>query len=185
MPSLTLQLNARLKKRRSNNSLRNLLELSEKIDFSSNDYLGLAGNHELQKIILEAFSSLKHGHGSGGSRLISGNHRLFEKTESFLAEFHQDESALIFNSGYDANIGFYSTIPKRGDTILYDELIHASIRDGIRLSYANGYSFLHNDIADLEMKLQHSKGNTFIAVESIHPGTAVKQEPSGTLALGS
>lgn len=168
MPSLSLQLSNRLENRRNNNSLRGLPELSEKIDFSSNDYLGLAGNIELQNKIVEAFSRFKHGHGSGGSRLISGNHSLFEETESYLQEFHQGESALIFNSGYDANIGFYSTIPKRGDTILYDELIHASIRDGIKLSNAHSYNFLHNDMADLENKLQRSKGNLFIGVESIY-----------------
>ena len=71
--------------------------------------------------------------GATGSRLISGNHNLYDITEKYIAAFHQSEAALIFNSGYDANVGFFSSVPQKGDLILYDELCHASIRDGIQI----------------------------------------------------
>ena len=85
-----------------------------------------------------------------------------------LASFYRAPSALLFNSGYDANLGFFSSIPRRGDTIVYDELCHASIRDGIRLSFAKSYSFAHNDLAALRAKLDRIQGQVFIAVESVY-----------------
>ena len=87
--------------------------------------------------------------GATGSRLISGNHSLYQIAETFIAQFHDAESALIFNSGYDANVGFFSALPQRNDVILYDELSHASIRDGIVMSNAKSYKFNHNDFEDL------------------------------------
>ena len=82
--------------------------------------------------------------GSTGSRLLTGNYALIEETEKEIAAFHQSEAALLFNSGYDANIGLLSSVPQKGDTVLYDHLCHASIRDGIRLSFAQSFSFQHN-----------------------------------------
>src|SRR5690606_15303614 len=78
--------------------------------------------------------------------------------------------ALLYNSGYMANIGLWASIAKKNDVILYDEFIHASARDGIRLSYAQSFSFKHNDITSLEKKLSglNSSGNVFIATESIY-----------------
>ncbi|RYE11960.1 MAG: aminotransferase class I/II-fold pyridoxal phosphate-dependent enzyme, partial [Sphingobacteriales bacterium] len=83
--------------------------------------------------------------GATGSRLITGNHSLYDEAEELIAGFHKAESALIFNSGYDANVGFFSSVPQKGDIVLYDEYIHASIRDGISLSNASAYKFPHND----------------------------------------
>jgi len=74
---------------------------------------------------------------------------------------------LIYNSGYDANVGLLSCVPQRGDTILYDYLCHASIRDGIRLSFAQAFAFAHNDLVALEQKLQQAKGTIFIVTESV------------------
>lgn len=128
-------------------------------DFFSNDYLGLGAATE--------FQNLKTS-GSGGSRLISGNSQEAENTEKWISEFFQSEDALIFNSGYDANIGFFSSVPQRGDFILYDELIHASIRDGIRLSNAKAFSFKHNDAADLKQKIERIEGTIFVAIESLY-----------------
>ena len=88
--------------------------------------------------------------GATGSRLLSGNHALYSETEDFISQFHQAETALIFNSGYDANIGFFGAVPQRNDVILYDELCHASIRDGIQMSNAKSYKFPHNDLEELE-----------------------------------
>ncbi len=75
---------------------------------------------------------------------------------------------LLFNSGYDANLGLFSSLPQRGDTIITDELVHASIIDGARLSYANRYSFRHNDLQNLEDKLRHAKGKCYVAIESVY-----------------
>lgn len=85
-----------------------------------------------------------------------------------LATFHRSPAALIYNSGYDANLGVFSAVPQKGDTVIYDQLIHASIRDGIRLSRAQAFSFLHNDVEDLGKKLLHATGNVFVAVESVY-----------------
>lgn len=139
-------------------SERSLLSFDESfIDFWSNDYLGLGKTSNS--------ISLKSG---SGSRLISGNSKIIEFVEEFLAQHFESESALIFNSGYDANLGFFSSVPQKGDTILYDELIHASVRDGIRLSFANAYSFKHNSLEDLKKKLEKADGTIFVAIESIY-----------------
>src|SRR5690606_344629 len=84
--------------------------------------------------------------GSTGSRLLTGNNKLYVELEGMLARFHHSEAALVFNSGYDANVGFFASVPQRGDIIFYDELIHASIRDGIELGSAKSYKFKHNDL---------------------------------------
>jgi 8-amino-7-oxononanoate synthase len=81
--------------------------------------------------------------------------------------FHQSAAALIFNSGYDANLGVLSCVPQKGDTIIYDSLCHASIRDGIRLSMVQPYSYIHNSVEDLEEKLQAAQGNIFVVTETV------------------
>lgn len=148
---LPKKLEEKLENRSENQSLRILKAQQNLVDFSSNDYLGLSKS---QKIFDAAHQYLEEKeivhNGATGSRLISGNHELYKTTEDFLSEFHQSESALIFNSGYDANVGFFSSVPQRGDVILYDEYVHASIRDGIRLSNAKSYKFKHNDVQHLE-----------------------------------
>jgi 8-amino-7-oxononanoate synthase len=105
--------------------------------------------------------------GSTGSRLLAGNYALIEAVEQQIATFHQSEAALIFNSGYDANIGLLSSVPQKGDTILYDFLSHASIRDGIKLSAAQAFAFLHNDLQDLERRLQQATGTIFVVTETV------------------
>ncbi|HKP31839.1 MAG TPA: aminotransferase class I/II-fold pyridoxal phosphate-dependent enzyme, partial [Chitinophagaceae bacterium] len=94
-------------------------------------------------------------------------YEMIEEAESIVAAFHQSESALIYNSGYDANVGLLSCIPQRGDTIVYDQLSHASIRDGIRISFAESFSFNHNDPESLEQRLKQSSGNIFVVTESV------------------
>ena len=106
--------------------------------------------------------------GSTGSRLISGNSALVESVEEELATFYGSEAALIFNSGYDANLGIFSCLARRADTILYDELCHASIRDGIRLSFAASFSFRHNDPEAFRKKMSAAKGQVVVAVESLY-----------------
>lgn len=150
---------SRLNKRTDANALRQLQLPGALIDFCSNDYLGIATRG--------LYDDIKANHGSKGSRLLAGNYALAEETETLIAQYHQAEAALLFNSGFDANLGVLSSIPQKGDTILYDQLSHASIRDGIRLSYATAYSFLHNDTSDLEKKCKEAKGNLFIVTEAV------------------
>jgi 8-amino-7-oxononanoate synthase len=147
-------LQQKLNLRTENNSLRKLPIPANGIDFSSNDYLGFAKNEQIfdatHQYLVDNHMKIN---GATGSRLISGNHILYSISENFIAEFHQSESALIFNSGYDANVGFFSSVPQRNDIILYDELCHASIRDGIQMSHAKSYKFQHNNYEDLELLL--------------------------------
>lgn len=159
-----------LDKRKETNSFRTLKVKNESIDFSSNDYLGFSSTGLLHAKILEFNQTQpkKIIEGSTGSRLITGNSAIVESLEELIAVYHNAESALLFNSGYDANVGLFSSVPQRGDTIFYDELVHASIRDGIRLSYANAYSFRHNDIAHLKELFKLAKGTVYIAVESVY-----------------
>jgi 8-amino-7-oxononanoate synthase len=155
-------LDKKLDERIANNSLRKLIQREGFIDFCSNDYLGIRTNRLLEPLIP---ASLYHG--SGGARTLAGNYKLIEETEGMLAAFHDAEAALIFNSGYNANTGLLSCVPQRGDTVLYDSLSHASIRDGIKLSFADSFSFQHNDCKDLEEKLSKTKGTVFVVTESL------------------
>jgi 8-amino-7-oxononanoate synthase len=148
-------------------SLRRLPKALDLVDFYSNDYLGMAHNPAVKVAIQNALD--KDGAlGATGSRLISGNRKEMEGLESFLASFHRSEKALLFNSGYAANQGLLSCMAERHDTILYDQLIHASLREGLKLSLATHYSFRHNDLNHLEQKLQISKGQIFVVVESVY-----------------
>lgn len=152
-------------------SVRELPETSQRIDFFSNDYLGFARSRQLfdQTHDLLAAAGIR-ANGATGSRLISGNHPLYREAETMIAKFHDSPSALLFNSGYDANLGFFSSVPQRADVILYDELCHASIRDGIRLSGAKSFKFPHNDLDGLEQmiaKFASSDGEIYIATESV------------------
>lgn len=159
----------RLKSRQDNGSLRKLSDAIFAIDFCSNDYLGFARSTALKAAIDKTLTQIQpSGNGSGGSRLLSGNHHFTEETESFIADFHEAESGLIFNSGYDANIGLISSLAQRGDTIISDELIHASLIDGARLSYATRYTFKHNDLTALEAKLKLAHGNIYVLIESVY-----------------
>lgn len=146
----------RLDSRIKEDNFRTLRNLDGLADFSSNDYLGFS-----KKIRVDA-----EIHGATGSRLISGNFTEIEQLENSLTEIHNSESALIFNSGYVANLGVLSCVPHRHELIIYDELCHASIIDGIRLSTAKSYSYKHNDLEDLEKLLKLGK-ISYIVTESV------------------
>ena len=168
---LPKSLQEKLNDRLSNNALRVLPTQTHLIDFSSNDYLGFARNESIfnqaHQLLLEKKIKIN---GATGSRLISGNHNLYMEAEDFISKFHQSESALIFNSGYDANVGFFSAIPQRNDIILYDELCHASIRDGIQMSHAKAYKFHHNDTENLEgllSKFQTEESVIYVVTETV------------------
>ncbi len=144
-------------------TLRTLVHTNNTIDFSSNDYLGFA-----QPGLLTINGEHTLPSGATGSRSITGNSVLAEETEQLIANFHNRKAALIFNTGYMANVGLFSCIAAKGDTYISDEFIHASIIDGMRLSYANRLRFKHNDLADLEKKLQLATGKKMVVVESIY-----------------
>lgn len=160
-----------LAEREQKGMLRKLTSNYPAIDFCSNDYLGFS-KLGLLSAKLET-SSQKHGtiYGSTGSRLISGNSAFVEEAEKQIALFHHASSALIFNSGYNANLGLLSCVPQKDDLILFDELIHASIHDGIRLGHATHYKFKHNNSDTLKDLLQRHQGsfkNIYIVVESVY-----------------
>lgn len=164
---------AKLQQRLQQDALRQLRDGNSLIDFTSNDYLGFSSSRDIfdkahHYLVENNFTR----NGSTGSRLISGNHTLYGEAENLIAGFHDAERALIFNSGYDANVGFFSSVPQKGDVILYDEYIHASIRDGIRLSNAAAYKFPHNDIESLAKRLEMLQGRSvgqevYVVTESV------------------
>ncbi len=160
-----------LQKRASQNALRKLKVHGELIDFCSNDYLGLARNKTIFQSVNQEFEKETQINklGATGSRLIAGTSQYCLDLELFLAKIHHSESALIFNSGYTANLAVLSTLPQKGDTVFFDELSHACIKEGIRLSFANKSSFKHNDLDDLEKKLDKcTANNIYVVVESIY-----------------
>ncbi len=163
-----------LEKRRGENALRSLVPADPSfVDFCSNDYLGLARSEEFLRAVEEEWARLRSAKtaqlvGSGGSRLLAGDSTYAHELENELAGFYKSEAALLFNSGYMANIALFSCLPKKGDTVIYDELIHASVRDGMRLSPAKTWSFRHNDTAHLEELLAKAGGTIYVAAEAIY-----------------
>ncbi len=169
MSSLQSFFTARLQERTQQGSLRTLRDNPSLVDFTSNDYLGLARSPALAGIIHKTQEQkFQYANGATGSRLLAGNTAYYQQVEAGLASIFKADAALILNSGYAANLAVLSSIPQRGDTILYDELSHASIKDGARLSLAKRFSFRHNDLNDLETKLARATGKIFIAVESVY-----------------
>ncbi len=156
MPDFPIKLATKLEKRAQENALRKLQVSDNLVDFSSNDYLGFSKDEVVGITTKNLAKEFIVGSGSTGSRLLSGNHRIHEKLESFLASYHKADSALLFNSGYDANLGFFAAVPQRNDIVFYDELCHASIRDGIKLGNAKSYKFKHNDLEDLKNNIFRS-----------------------------
>ena len=161
------RMSGELGKRQEAGAFRVLSHSNELVDFSSNDYLSLSRTPELIDDINLALSGIKEL-GATGSRLLSGNKEYHEELERKLSKIHQSESALLMNSGYVANLSVLSSVPKKGDTIIYDELIHACVKDGARLSMANRLSFKHNNINDLKLKLAKASGQVFVVVESVY-----------------
>jgi 8-amino-7-oxononanoate synthase len=168
MASLEDSLQEKLAVRKEKGLYRSLKNYTGLVDFCSNDYLGLARSEKLYEAIQEKLRTSARQNGSTGSRLLSGNSREHEAAESKLATIFRAPSTLLFNSGYTANLAVLSSLPQRGDVIVYDELAHACIKDGARLSLASRYSFRHNDMRDLEMKIKKASGKVFIAVESVY-----------------
>ena len=175
-------LDRKLAERRAQDALRRLRLPEGKVDFCSNDYLGVIWNGLLEdgrvpKTEGRQWSEggMAEAHGSGGSRLLAGNYPLIEETERGIAAFHAAPAGLIYNSGYDANLGLLSSVPQRGDVVVYDSLSHASIRDGIRLSLAQSFGFGHTDLGALERRLQG------VRAPAMGQGPRDKAEAGGTV----
>lgn len=154
MSEFPRKLQARLDARRRDGNLRALQAPSGRVDFTSNDYLGLARRAWPGS----ALTAGAEGRGSTGSRLLSGNHPLYEETERLVARFHQAGSALIYNSGYDANLGLLSAVLQRTDFVFYDRSVHASIRDGLSLGLARSFRYDHNDLESLQKTVRNVLG---------------------------
>lgn len=169
MPDNENRLSNLLDQRFAQSSYRSLtLEDNRLIDFSSNDYLGLAHSAKLKQQIISSYNSYTTKNGSTGSRLLTGSSTLIQETESFLSSLFGGDNGLLFSSGYMANLAFFSTVPQKGDTVLYDELSHACIKDGLRLSLTHRFPFRHNDLGHLEEKLKRASGEKYIVCESVY-----------------
>ncbi|KAL6882270.1 aminotransferase class I and II [Trichoderma longibrachiatum] len=159
MPPTNLDktLSSILASRLSQGRLRRLtIPSATSIDFSSNSYLSLSSHPAVKAAYISLLTSHlqsdspQPGHtlGSGGSRLLDGNSAFAEDLERQIADFHGAEAGLLFNSGFEANTGLFACVPQKGDVIVYDELIHASVHDGMRLSRAQRIPFAHNKVYD-------------------------------------
>ncbi|KAI8138926.1 pyridoxal phosphate-dependent transferase [Fennellomyces sp. T-0311] len=173
MGRLEDQLASTLKKRQQIAKRRQLVvNPASSIDFSSNDFLGLAQNRVLRQRYLNELHSLDTVLGSTGSRLLDGNSQYALDLEHQIAQFHNAETALLFNSGFDANTGLFNTLPQKGDVVIYDELVHASVHEGMRTCRAGRLiSFKHSDVADLDRVLSEvypTDKNVFVAVETVY-----------------
>lgn len=158
-----------LDRRKQEGTFRSLKPKSSGIDFYSNDYLGLGRNKEFQDILLKNVTDNPQLlSGSSGSRLISGNSNTAITTEDFIAQKHQFSSALLFPSGYNANLALFSTLPDRHDIIIVDEQIHRSVHDACRMTNAKKLKFRHNDINSLESILKKQEKTCYIAIESLY-----------------
>lgn len=158
----------RLIERELKGNLRKLCNKNSLIDFSSNDYLGLARSQILKNRAFNEFKDCKIG--STGSRLLTGNSKLAEQIEKQISKYHGFESGLLFGSGYMANLGLLSSVANQEDVIFYDTHIHASMHDGIRLSGAAAFPFRHNDVNHLESRLKKVRNvrYRFVCIESLY-----------------
>ncbi|PYI10713.1 PLP-dependent transferase [Aspergillus sclerotiicarbonarius CBS 121057] len=151
------------------------------VDFSSNDFLSLSTSPLFRARFQSHLEQAPpfHPFASGGSRLLAGNSRYAEALETFIADFHNAGSGLLFNSGFDANVGVLSCIPQPGDVIVHDEFIHASAHEGMRLSRAGRtVAFGHSSVGALEevlrreiladARIRDGERNVFVVVESVY-----------------
>ncbi|OAQ70929.1 aminotransferase [Pochonia chlamydosporia 170] len=185
---------ALLTRREEKNRLRRLtLRQSGVVDFSSNGYLSLSTNPEIKSAYISHLQSSadEFSLGSCGSRLLDGNTLTAEKLELDIAAFHGAPAGLLFNSGFEANTGLFSCAPQPGDYVVYDELIHASVHDGMKLSRARTIPFAHNCVMAREVqssstlrpldvvlgdllsgpegqKIRDGQKNVFVAVEGVY-----------------
>ncbi|KAK9492554.1 PLP-dependent transferase [Lipomyces doorenjongii] len=177
--TLTESMRNTLERRRQRSGLRSLTIAGDNsTDFSSNDFLSLRSSSLLRAAYMERLRG-DFDLGSGGSRLLDGNSKFAEQLETDITAFHRAPAGLLFNSGFDANSGLYASVPQSGDIVIYDEYIHASVHEGMRLSRAaTRVSFSHNSVASLRSTLESmkrgnssiasGKSNVFVGLESVY-----------------
>ena len=140
------------------------------LNMSSNDYLGLASNENLRQSFLQQYGDNFPAFTSSSSRLLTGNFPVYTDLEQLIAQCFQRESALLFNSGYHANLGILPALTTTKSLILADKLVHASMIDGIRLSQCEFFRYRHNDYEHLKSLLEKNArkfDRTFIVTESV------------------
>jgi 8-amino-7-oxononanoate synthase len=157
------------------------------IDFTSNDYLGLAESDELRRAASEAIARGVPV-GAGGSRLLRGNHEEHEALESEAATYFGAETALYFGGGYVANFAIFSTLPQRGDLVVHDELVHASVHEGLRSGRADHVAVAHNNIDAFDTAIAGwraagGKGRPWISVESLYSMDGDSPDIAGLFAV--
>jgi len=157
------ELNKKIQERKLKGTERSLSSFEGMIDFMSNDFLGLAQNDD----------PVSGRSASTGSRLMTGNSKLLERTESEIASFFNSECGLLFNSGYLANLALFSCIPDRNSLVYYDKEIHASVRDGLKMSDCKSIGFKHNDPEDLKRLIKKERDSDknkliLVAVEALY-----------------
>ena len=136
-----------------------------RLNFAGNDYLGLAVNQVAQQASIKAVK--QYGVGAGASHLVTGHQSPHQDFEVAIADFLQRDKALLFSSGYMANLGVLQALCRKGDLILADKLNHASLIDGARLSDAESLRYLHCDLDSLKKRLSRSSQNTFVVTDSV------------------
>lgn len=175
----------KLQKVKLENNYREL-KFANGIDFSSNDYLGLSNHPKIKKAIVNALN-LGSSIGSGGSRLLTGNKEEHQILEEFAANYFNKEACLFFSSGFLANYAIFTTLPERKDFIIYDELIHASVRDGIKASDAKSIKFKHNDLKSLKETIEKAQSlnanSIWLGIESIYSMDGDLADIAGILEL--
>ena len=147
------------------------LSLPRGIDFTSNDYLGLSRHPALRQAVVDALNSDAPA-GSAGSRLLRGHHREHAELESFAAGFFGAERTLYFSTGFLANFALFTTLPHRHDAIVFDELVHASVKEGVHAGHASHIKVPHNDVGAFEEAIVRARRagarDVWIAVESVY-----------------
>lgn len=161
-------------------TIANIWQISDAVDFCSNDILSLGSSGQLRDEMLSELSKYPtFSPGSGGSRVLDGNFSYLEDTEKEIAIFHGAQTGLILNSGFDANVAIWTAIPRLGDVIVYDALVHASTHEGMNQSLAIARKeFDHNDVAsfrstllslaDSQPLIKQGKRCVIVAVESVY-----------------
>lgn len=170
---MLLAFREKLAKRSQLGTLRELKQRSPYLcDLTSSDYLGFARSPVLRRTIWEAYSQEYDNHelrlGATGSRLLTGNSEEAVELENFIATTYNADKALIYNCGYMANLGLLTAIAQENDTIIYDSEIHASTKDGIKLSKARSFPFRHQDLGHLEKRLRKISPGSFVCIESVY-----------------
>ncbi len=165
------EIEIQLRELQDKDRLRTLRERAG-VDFTSNDYLGLAESVELRQAAADAVARGVPV-GAGGSRLLRGNHFEHEALETEAARYFGAETALYFGAGYTANVAIFSTLPQRDDMVLHDELVHASVHEGMRHGRAEHRSVPHNDTEAFDTRLRQwrkagGRGRPWMAVESVY-----------------